>query len=155
MVQIYMISRKMLGALLLIPFYSLDMLNFQLILLSSPFQTTGSNPGFPCFREFTIPQESKPFDLLFLNLSNTIHVSLFSTTTFRELRYPEIILVSRIAWSKLVIGQKDWSKSQRRHSVYHSSIVFLHQTSFPEMQRMEGNRNLGTKDFLLLSVELQ
>lgn len=72
------------GNLLFIPFYSLDMLNFQLSLLCSPFQTIGSNLGFPCFREFTIPQESKPSDLFFLNLSNTIHVSLFSTALFRR-----------------------------------------------------------------------
>lgn len=83
----YLIFRLVLGALLFIPFYSLDVLNFQLILLSSPFQTIGSNPGFPRFGEFIIPQESKPSDLLFLNLSNTIHVSLFSVTLFQELRY--------------------------------------------------------------------
>lgn len=31
------------------------LLNFQLILLSLPFQAIGSNSGFPCFRGFTIP----------------------------------------------------------------------------------------------------
>lgn len=84
MVQMYLISRKVLGALLFIPFYSLDVFNCQLILLSSPFQTVGIIQVFHVFGEFTIPQESKQSDLLFLNLSNTIHVSLFSTTLFRD-----------------------------------------------------------------------